>query len=188
MTKKVITWVDLQGRYRVTSPAYNDAKRPPGETEDECIERVWAKLVAVGGYGIPLNHPRFMVEDADQRERLEECCGTYFRYVGKPDAAGKHSAIGGAWEMDVDGRPKVNMTKARAIHMDCIREARNVELITEDTKFTVALKTSDTVAQQASEQHSQVLRDIPQTFSLSGQLTPKDLKAAWPAELPTQEG
>ena len=188
MTKKIITWVDLQGRCRVTSPAYNDPTNPPGETEDECIERVWAKLVASGIYGIPLNHPRFMVEDADQRVRLEDCCGTYFRYQGKPDADGRRSAVGGAWEMDVDGRPKVNIAKARVVQMDIIRVARDAELLKEDGKFTIATKKKDVAGQQASEARSQTLRDIPQTFSLGGFRTPETLKAAWPTELPPQEG
>jgi len=34
--KKIITWVDLQGRYRVTSPAYDDPQHRD-KTEDELI-------------------------------------------------------------------------------------------------------------------------------------------------------
>ena len=122
---KIITWVDLQGRYRITSPAYNDATRPAGESEDACLNRTWATLVAKGGYGIPLDHPHHYVEDADQRTKLVECCGTEFRY----GVNGDRSAVDGAWEMDTDGTPKVNMAKARAIHMDAIRVVRNAELV-----------------------------------------------------------
>lgn len=182
--KKVITWVDLEGRYRVTSPAYDDPTRPTSETEDECIERVWERLVAVGGYGIAIDHPRFLVEDADQRAKLTECCGNYFRWAGKPDENGRLDARDGAWEMDVDGRPKVNMVKARVVHMDCIRQTRNAELVRLDSEFTVAMKKGDIAAQQVAEEESQVLRDIPQTFHLDGFATPATLKAAWPPKLP----
>ena len=95
---KIITWVDLQGRYRVTSPAYDDLARLQGFSEDDAINWVWTSIVQSGLYGIDFDHPMHLVEDADQRERLTECCGTYFRYSRRS---------GGAWEMDTDGRPKV---------------------------------------------------------------------------------
>ncbi len=188
---KIITWLDLEGRYRVTSPAYNDPTSPVDETEDECIERVWAKLVAVGGYGIPLNHPRYLVEDADQRARLVKCCGTYFRYPPSRsddrDAAGKvrpEVIAKYAWEMDVDGRPKVNMPKARAIQMDYIRVMRDAELVKFDVPFMRAVEAGDVVEQTRIATLRQTLRDIPQAFSLSSYTTPETLKAAWPTELP----
>ena len=185
--KKIITWIDLQGRYRVTSPAYDDPTNPPGETEDECIERVWAKLVASGGYGIPVDHPRFHVEDADQRARLTECCGNYFRYVGKPDAEGRRSAVGGAWEMDIDGRPKINMAKAQGVQMDYIRQERDAELETLDIPALRAMESGDAADQKRIGALKQALRDIPQTFDLSGYTTPQTLRAAWPMDLPRKD-
>lgn len=181
---KVITWVDLQGRYRVTSPAYNDPTAPDGESEGECIERVWEKLIAVGGYGIALDHPRHLVEDADQRDRLDECCGTYFRYAGLPDKNGRRDAIGGAWEMDIDGRPKINMARARKVQMDYIRQDRNAELERLDLITLRALESGDAAEQQRISAIKQTLRDIPQTFDLNGYTTPKALRAAWPTGLP----
>jgi hypothetical protein len=185
---KIITWVDLQGRYRTTSPAYNDLTRPVGETEAECLERVWARLVAVGGYGIPIDHPHFYVEDAVQRAKLIECGGTEFRYAGKPDADGNRSGVGGAWEMDTDGTPKVNMTKARGIQMDKIRVVRNAELAKEDVNMLKAIEAGDTSAQSTMATKKQVLRDIPATFDITtGVTTPELLKAKWPTELPARE-
>jgi hypothetical protein len=191
---KVITWVDLQGRYRITSPAYNDLKRPAGETEDECIERVWAKLVASGNYGIPLDHPRFAVEDADMRERVGDCCGLYFRYPQIDDAADldenkevKAEVIAKfGWEIDTDGRPKVNMTKARAIHMDCIRKVRNAELVKLDVPSLRAQEANDATEKTRIASEKQTLRDIPQTFDLSTHVAPKALHDAWPDGLPAQ--
>jgi len=185
---KIITWVDLQGRYRVTSPAYNDLIRPAGETEDECLERVWASLVAKGGYGIPIDHPHFYVEDADQRTKLAECCGNYFRYAGKPDADGRRGGESGAWEMDTDGTPKVNMAKARGVHMDTIRVVRNAELVKKDLTSLRAIEAGDTDAQATIATEKQVLRDIPATFDLTTDAgTPEKLKAKWPTELPARE-
>jgi len=184
MTKKVITWVDRQGRYRVTSPAYEDPTRPPGETEAECIERVWTKIVAVKAYGIAADHPHFIVEDTDQRLRVDACCGNYFRYTGRADHAGLRDARGGAWEMDTDGRPKVNMQKARVIQMDKIRLSRDPELVALDIPFMRAVEAADVAEQQRIAALKQVLRDIPQTFKLGSFKTPATLRAAWPAELP----
>jgi len=185
---KIITWVDLQGRYRTVSPAYNDSTRPVGETEAECLERVWARLVAVGGYGIPIDHPHFYVEDADQRAKLIECGGTEFRYAGKPDAAGVRDGKDGAWEMDTDGTPKVNMTKARAVHMDTIRVSRDAELVKEDLNMLKALEAGDSSAQGTVNTKKQTLRDIPATFDITTDVdTPEKLKAKWPAELPARE-
>lgn len=182
---KVITWVDLQGRYRVTSPAYNDG--PAGETEAQCLERVWTRIVAVGGYGIPIDHPHYYVEEAVQSAQSAECCGKEFRYTGQPDENGNRSGIGGAWEMDTDGTPKVNMAKARGVHMDKIRVVRNAELLKLDLDSLRAIESGDTNAQATVNIQKQALRDIPQMFDLTAR-TPKQLLAKWPIELPPRTG
>ena len=185
---KLITWVDLQGRYRVTSPAYNDRLRPAGETEQQCLERAWAKLVAQGGYGIQFDHPHHYVADTDQRTKEVALSGAYFRYAGKPDANGRHDAQDGAWEMDTDGTPKVNMVKARAVHMDKIRTVRNAELVKKDLTSLRAVEDADTDAQATIKAEKQTLRDIPATFDLTTDVdTPEKLKAKWPTELPARE-
>jgi len=173
--KKIITWIDLEGRYRITSPAYDDLFRLSGFDEDEAIAWVWSKLVASGKYGIGLDHPRFLVEDDAQRERVLESEGTYFRY--------NVNGIGGAWEMDIDGRPKVDMPKARGIHMDHIRKDRDIALILLDVPSLKAIEKGNVPEQQQITALKQVLRDIPQTFDLAPFTTPKTLKEAWPAEL-----
>jgi hypothetical protein len=196
---KIITWVDLQGRYRTTAPAYTDKLRPSGETEAECLERVWARLVATGLYGIPIDHPHFYVEDADQRAKVTTCCGSDFRYgvFPKPNREGALNKQGevmltkdardGAWEMDTDGTPKINMEKARGVHMDVIRAARNAALSAKDITFMRAVEAGDASAQSTIATEKQVLRDIPATFDITtGVDTPEKLKAKWPAELPAR--
>jgi len=187
MAIRIITWVDLQGRYRTTVPAYKDATRPEGESDDECLERVWATLVSKGGYGIALDHPHHYVEDTLLRQKLQECCGNEFRYTGMPDANGDRSGVGGAWEMETDGTPRVNMEKARVVHMDKIRVVRNAELVKKDLTSLRAIEAGDTDAQATIGTEKQVLRDIPATFDLTDAATPEALKGKWPAELPARE-
>jgi len=207
---KVITWVDKQGRYRITSPAYDSLAKERGFTEDEAIAFVWDKIVnaetrdkdgnVVSKYGITIDHPHFLVEDVDQRTKLAECCGNYFRYGAlmrpnregflKPDGSPVlvRDARDGAWEMDTDGLPKVNMAKARGVHMDCIRECRNEELVKKDLESLRAIEAGDTDAQSTIATEKQTLRDIPQTFDLTTDNdTPEELKAKWPTELPARE-
>lgn len=191
MAHKLITFVDLQGRYRIMSPAYNDLARPSGETDEECRERVWAKYVKSSGSGIPIDHPRFAVDPESEKERIQELEGEYFRYPildkntdfennePKPEAIAKFG-----WEMDVDGRPKVNIAKARNIHMDHIRKSRNAELVKLDVPSLRAQETGDATEQAKIATEKQKLRDIPQTFDLSSKSTPKALKDTWPEELP----
>lgn len=75
-----------------------------------------------------------------------------------------------AWDYDL----KVNMDKARAIHMEEIRKRRKVALEKLDIE---TMKGNDVQAQK------QKLRDLPKTFDLSKAATPEELKALWPEEL-----
>ena len=82
----------------------------------------------------------------------------------------------------------VNMTKARAIHMDAIRVVRNAELAAKDITFMRAVEAGDTDAQATIGTEKQVLRDIPATFDITTDVdTPEKLKAKWPTELPARE-
>ena len=185
MVKKIITWVDTEGRYRVTSPAYDNLLKSHGFDEDEAIAHTWIKIA--DHYGISIDHPHHYVEDADQRTKVAACCGNDFRYGAlRTGANGDHDARDGAWEMDTDGTPKVNMAKARGVHMDVIRLARNTELAAKDVTFMRAVEAGDASAQSTLSTEKQTLRDIPQTFDLTTD-TPEQLKALWPTELPARE-
>jgi len=82
----------------------------------------------------------------------------------------------------------VNMAKARAIHLQEIRKARNAELVKEDITFMRAVEAGDTDTQATIAAKKQTLRDIPATFDITtGVNTPEQLKAKWPAELPARE-
>ena len=82
----------------------------------------------------------------------------------------------------------VNMTKARAIHLEKIRLVRNAELAKEDITFMRAVEAGDTDTQATIATKKQTLRDLPATFDITtGVDTPEKLKAKWPAELPARE-
>lgn len=175
MGNKIITWLDNDGNYRSTTPAYNDRKRPDDRTDEQLIEIVITKLK--NHYGLADDHEFHLVEEDDQIARVAELEGNTFRY------GGFETGHPGAWEMDTDGRPKIDMPKARVVHMDHIREARNVELEKLDVPYMRAVEAADTDEQTNISNQKQTLRDIPQTFDLEGYTTPATLKDAWPDEL-----
>lgn len=90
-----------------------------------------------------------------------------------------------AWEQ-TDSAIIENMTQARAIHLNRIREYRNAELVKEDINFQKALEANDADAQSAVATKKQTLRDLPETFNLSGATNGAELNALWPSELPTR--
>jgi len=89
-----------------------------------------------------------------------------------------------AWIKKVGG-VEVDMAKARSIHMNQIRKARDVELEKSDVPFMRALEAGDAEAQSRIAGEKQTLRDIPQTFDLTAR-TPEQLKGKWPTELPAR--
>jgi hypothetical protein len=90
--------------------------------------------------------------------------------------------------MDTDGTPKVNMAKARGVHMDTIRVVRDAELVKKDLSSLLAIEAGDTSSQSTIATEKQTLRNIPQTFDLTTDNdTPEELKAKWPSELPARE-
>ena len=78
----------------------------------------------------------------------------------------------------------INMSKARGIQMDKIREVRNKELAKKDIEFMKALEADDGSSTAIADE-KQVLRDIPQTFDLTTD-TVEQLKELWPEELPKE--
>lgn len=86
-----------------------------------------------------------------------------------------------AWEKD-DVAIKVNMDKAKIIHMDRIREVRDKELKFLDINILLLEDMEQPVVDQRKRR--QTLRDLPATFDLTKATTPDELKTLWPADLP----
>ena len=175
---KVITWVDAEGRYRVTSS---------GAVDDAALEVVWQNIIV--DFGLPADHPHFLIERSALKAKTDTLEKNAFRYGALPDGTnGNRDARDGAWEMDTDGTPKISMAKARGVQMNQIRIVRNAELAKEDTNMLKAIEAGDTDTQATINTKKQTLRDIPQTFDLTTDNdTPTELKAKWPTELPARE-
>ena len=90
------------------------------------------------------------------------------------------------WDPAAPDRTKVDMPKARGIHLQHIRAARDLELGRLDLLWQKAMEAGNLVEAQRIAVLKQTLRDIPQAFNLSVHNTPETLKAAWPAELPSR--
>jgi len=75
----------------------------------------------------------------------------------------------------------VNMTKARDIHREKVREARNPKLAAKDVEFQRALETGADTATIVGEK--QALRDAPAAAAIDAATTPEELKAAWDSDL-----
>ena len=83
-----------------------------------------------------------------------------------------------------DNGVKVDMEKAKNIHMDNIRLIRNKELDKLDIDYVRALESGDIEGQEKVKSQKQYLRDIPQTFSLdTPNNKPDELKSLYPEVL-----
>ena len=75
----------------------------------------------------------------------------------------------------------INMNKARDIHREKVREARNPKLAEKDVEFQRALETgADTAAIVTAKQ---ALRDAPASAAIEAATTPDELKQTWDTDL-----
>ena len=77
----------------------------------------------------------------------------------------------------------INMTKARDIHRDKVREARKPLLEAKDVAFMRAVEAGDTDTQATVAAEKQALRDATAAAAIDAATTPDELKAAWDADL-----
>jgi len=78
---------------------------------------------------------------------------------------------------------QVDMTKAKDLMRDKIREVRKDLLASEDVTFMRAVETADADAQAASAARKQALRDAPLASAISNASNVTALKAAWDTSL-----
>lgn len=182
---KHITYIDPDGKFRTITPGFQYLLEARGLDENQAVEYAWEKTVQSWGGKIAQDHPHFVVDADVYRERVREVCVDCFRYAGMPDEKGSRDALFGAWEMDAEGLPVLDMAKARGVQMNHIRFSRLQAFKKLDGLQVIATGKNDTVELARIEVEKQVLRDIPQTFDLT---TPgnnaKELEAKWPDELP----
>ena len=85
-----------------------------------------------------------------------------------------------AWKRDGNGLVSVNMAKARQIHRQRIRRAREPLFSALDIAFMRALGLRDEARAGAVECRRQALRDAPADPAIDSAATPDELKAVWP--------
>ena len=76
-----------------------------------------------------------------------------------------------------------DMTKAKEIFKDKIRQVRKPLLETEDVAYMKALETSNSSAQTASINKKKALRDAPAASAITNADTITKLKAAWDTDV-----
>ena len=168
------------GKFRIVTPAYGQPGNTQGvdESDDDFLRRIIALRVPIGtAYTIIDDQvdPNFTNWVADRKQVTADI-------INRTDLSTGPGLFRDAWTI-VNGKLDCDMPKAHIIHMRRVRAARDAELAKLDVPYTKALEARDALEQDRLAGLKQVLRDIPQTFDLSGYTTPETLKAAWPSEL-----
>ena len=88
----------------------------------------------------------------------------------------------GAWSLSGSVISE-DLTKAKEIFKDKIREVRGPLLEAEDVVYMKALEADDTSAKAASVTKKTALRDAPAASAISDATTIAELKAAWDSDL-----
>ncbi len=123
------------------------------ETDEEFIERIRLKDVPSDAVGVAVVDASSLPKDRAFRD---------------------------AWEHDGLGFVSVNLTKAREIHRQRIRQAREPLLSALDVAFMRALGRRNQAEVDAIEAKRQILRDAPDDPVIDAAKTIDELKAAWP--------
>jgi hypothetical protein len=88
----------------------------------------------------------------------------------------------GAWK-DGGAAVDVDMPKARDIHRDRMRQAREPKLAALDIEYQRADEKGDAAAKADIAARKQALRDVTADPAIEAAQTPDELKAVWPAVL-----
>ena len=88
----------------------------------------------------------------------------------------------GAWSLSGNVISE-DLTKAKEIFKDKVREVRNPKLTALDADYMKALEDGDTAAQSAIATVKQALRDAPAASAIDAATDMAGLKAAWDASL-----
>ena len=91
-------------------------------------------------------------------------------------------AFRGAWSLSGNVISE-DMTSAKAIFKDKVREVRKPLLDAEDVVYMKALEADDAAAKAASVAKKASLRDAPAAAAIDAATTIAELKAAWDADI-----
>jgi hypothetical protein len=157
-----VIWNDpVTGIMTTVIPAFHDlGSRLPGETDDGFLARVIAK-------DVPSGVDTWVIDDDDpvigpliNDRRFRDGC----KVVG--------------------GVPVVDMERAKKIHRERIRQARDAELVKVSGSIDRLPPEIEALLKPDRIALLKALRDLPAKFDLEQHKTPDELDAAWPAILP----
>tara|TARA_A100001515_G_scaffold72017_1_gene57389 strand:+ start:1187 stop:1639 length:453 start_codon:yes stop_codon:yes gene_type:complete len=97
-------------------------------------------------------------------------------YIVEDSEIPKNTFFERAWKI-VDGKIEMDITKAREVHKENIRNARQEKLAELDIEFQKALETSSSTTDIISKK--QALRDAPADSAIAAAKTENELKAQW---------
>lgn len=96
-----------------------------------------------------------------------------------------HRHFRNAWKFDfLNSAVTTDMPKARNIHRDRIRSAREAKLAQLDVDYMRADEQGNNSLKALIAAEKQALRDLPSSPAIDTASTPEELKATWPAILP----
>lgn len=165
--KKIVVFENPEDPYNMVMvfPGFYDETRFnkfPKDTDEALLERTVALVVPDG-----VNHWVLNFTDVPSDHECTASCEFY-----------------NAWRW-IDGSVKVDMDKAKVIHMNEIRKARDNELAKLDVPWIKAQESGDIDEQTRIKAEKETLRNLPATFDLTCD-TPEELKAKWPEGLPKE--
>ena len=108
--------------------------------------------------------------------------GLAFKIMDSDDPIFADRTFRDAWTFD-GSKIGHDMPKARAIHMERLREARDAALARLDVEALRAVERDDRAELARIAARKQALRDLPATINLESAATPEALKAKWHSEL-----
>jgi hypothetical protein len=163
LVQKVIPPYNL----RLCNIPYTTRARPPGYTDDEL--------------------PQWMMErqaSADRNDPDGPSLDMTKVYVVEEEDLPQNHYFFPAWRWDESSNSvKVDRDAAEAIHMQWIRVVRDKDLVALDGPMMRAVETGDAEEEARLKVVKQTLRNLPQTFDLTGYVTLDDLQASWPSQL-----
>ena len=111
-------------------------------------------------------------------ERQAELSGAVHEIVAVP----ADRSFRNAWEYGPTGI-SVNMTKARDLHRESMRQARAPLLTKLDVNYIRADESGKEIDKRTIVAHKQSLRDVTKDAGIDAAQTPDDLKKVWPSIL-----
>ena len=121
-------------------------------------------------------------DGVDPQEFVAEHAVGAIRFVELPTDPKLGREFRNAWSLGGDAL-QVDMPRARQIHLERLRKARDQELDKKDKDFTRAHGKKNQPEQDRIEAERENLRNLPQTVNVTAATTPQELLSVWPTEL-----